>query len=153
MFLWNHHIFPPFLSKFLGIGSPNLSGCFLFFVDVCESSEVSGCWCSSDDVAAEASSWRDGHTSVFWSCCSYWDMVSSTAGLVFAFSSSSLAVWLPFTRIVLAEFSGCMKDVFKPFLMMKAAGDVFVFLLALKRMGSLKSKSAIAGKTQRYQFF
>ena len=72
-------------------------------------------------------------------------MVSSAAGSVFTLSSSSLAVWLSLTRIVRAEFSGCKKDVFKPFLMMKAAGNVFVFLLALNRMGSHKSKSAIAG--------
>ena len=40
----------------MGIGSPNLSVCFLFLVDVLEGSEVSGRWCSADDVAAEASS-------------------------------------------------------------------------------------------------
>ena len=56
MFLWNHLILPPFLSKFVGIGSPNLSGCFLFLFGNREDSEVSGCWCSADDVAAEASS-------------------------------------------------------------------------------------------------
>ena len=49
------------------------------------------------------------------------------------------------TRIVRVEFSGCMKDVFKPFLMMKVEGTVFVFSLALNRMGSHMSKSAIAG--------
>ena len=38
-----------------------------------------------------------------------------------------------------------MKDVFKPFLMMKVAGTVFVFSLASKRIGSHKSKSAFAG--------
>ena len=38
-----------------------------------------------------------------------------------------------------------MKDVFKPFLLMKIAGTVFFFLLALNRMGSHKSKSVIAG--------
>ena len=38
-----------------------------------------------------------------------------------------------------------MKDVFKPFLMMKVAGNAFVFSLALNRMGSQGSKSAIAG--------
>ena len=38
-----------------------------------------------------------------------------------------------------------MKDVFKSFLMMKVAGTVFVFSLALNRMGSHKSKPAIAG--------
>ena len=145
MFHWNHHILPPFLTKFVGIGSPNLSVCFLFLVDVREGSEVSGCWCSADDVAAEASSWYEGPTSVFWGCGSDWDMVSSTAGSVFTLSSSSLAIWLSLTRIVRAEFSGCMKDVFKPFLMMKVAGTVFVFSLALNRMGSHKSKSAIAG--------
>ena len=72
-------------------------------------------------------------------------MVSSTAGSVFTLSSSGLAIWLPLTRIVRAEFSDCMKDVFKPFLMMKVAGAVFIFSLALNRMGSHKSKSAIAG--------
>ena len=56
MFLGNHHILPPFLSKFVGVGSPNLSGCFLFLVDVRGGSEVSGCWCSADYMAAEASS-------------------------------------------------------------------------------------------------
>ena len=49
------------------------------------------------------------------------------------------------TTIVRVEFSGCMRDVFKPFLMMKVAGTVFVFSLALNRMVSHKSKSAIAG--------
>ena len=145
MFLWNHHILPPFLSKFVGIGSPNLSGCFLFLVDVREGSEVLGCWCCADDMAAEASSWSEGPTSVFWSCCSDWDIVSSTAGSVFTLSWSSLAIWLSPTRIVRAEFSGCLKDVLKPFLMMKVAGTVFVFSLALNRMGSHKSKSAMAG--------
>ena len=72
-------------------------------------------------------------------------MVFSTAGSIFTLSSSSHAIWLSLTRIVRAEFLGCMKDVFKPFLMMKVAGTVFVFLLALNRMGSHKSKSAIAG--------
>ena len=38
-----------------------------------------------------------------------------------------------------------MKDVFKPFLMLKGAGTVFVFSLALNRLGSDKSKPAIAG--------
>ena len=38
-----------------------------------------------------------------------------------------------------------MKDVFKPFLNMKVAETVFVFSLALNRMGSHKSKSAIVG--------
>ena len=64
MFLGNHHILPPFLSKFVGIGSPNLSGCFLFLVDVRGGSEVSVHWCSADDVAAEASSWNESPTSV-----------------------------------------------------------------------------------------
>ena len=144
MLLWNRHILPPFLSKFVGIGSPNLSGYFLFLIDVREGSEVSGCWCSADDVAAEASSWSCP-TSVFWSWCSDWDMVSSTAGSVFTLSSSSLAIWMSLTRIVRAQFSGCMKDVFKPFLIMKVAGTVIVFSLDLKKMGSHKSKSAIAG--------
>ena len=72
-------------------------------------------------------------------------MVCSTAGSVFTLSSSSLAIWLSLTRIVRAEFSGCMKDVFKPFVMMKVAGIVSVFSLALNRMGSHKSKSAFAG--------
>ena len=71
-------------------------------------------------------------------------MVSSTAGSIFTLSSSSQAIWLSLTRIVRAEFSGCMKGVFKPFLMMKVAGTVFVFSLALNRMGSHMSKSAIA---------
>ena len=72
-------------------------------------------------------------------------MVSSTAGSVFKLSSSSLAVWLLLTRRVRVECLGCMEDVFKPFLMMKVAGTVFVFSLALNRMGSHKLKSAIAG--------
>ena len=38
-----------------------------------------------------------------------------------------------------------MKDVFKPFLMMTVAGTAFVLSLAMNRMGSHKSKSAIAG--------
>ena len=38
-----------------------------------------------------------------------------------------------------------MKDVSKLFLMIKVAVTVFVFSLALNRMGSQKSKSAIAG--------
>ena len=67
----------------------------------------------------------------------------------FSVSSSSLAIWLSLTRIVRAEFSGSMKDVFKPFLMMKVAGTVFVFSLALNRVGSHKSKSAIAGSLTR----
>ena len=37
-----------------------------------------------------------------------------------------------------------MKDVFKPFLMMKVVGTVFVFSLALNGMGLHKSKPAIA---------
>ena len=72
-------------------------------------------------------------------------MVSSTDGSVFTLSSSSLAIWLSLNRIVSDKFSGCMKDVFKPFLMMKVAGTVIVFSLDLNRMGSLKSKSVIAG--------
>ena len=47
---------PSFLRKFLGIGSPNLSGCFLFLVDVREGFGGSVCLCSAADVAAEASS-------------------------------------------------------------------------------------------------
>ena len=47
---------PSFIRKFLGIGSPNLSGCFLFLVDVHEGSGGSGCLCFAADVAAEASS-------------------------------------------------------------------------------------------------
>ena len=38
-----------------------------------------------------------------------------------------------------------MKDVLKPLLMMKVAGTVFVFSLALNGTGSHKSESAIAG--------
>ena len=64
------------------------------------------------------------------------DMVSSTAGSVFTLSSSSLAIWLSLARIVRVEFSCCMKDVFKPFLMMKLAETVSIFSLALNRMGS-----------------
>ena len=48
-------------------------------------------------------------------------------------------------KIVRAEFSGCMKDVFKPFLMIRVAGTVFVFSLTLNKTGSHKSKSAFAG--------
>ena len=71
-------------------------------------------------------------------------MVSYTAGWVLTLSSSSLAIWLSLNRIFLVEFLGRIKDVFKPFLMMKVAGTVFVFSLALHRVGSHKSKSAIA---------
>ena len=145
MFLWNHHILPPFLSKSAGRWSTILSGCLLFLVDAREGSEVSVCWCSADNVGAEASSWSEVPTSVFWSCCSDWDIVSSTAGSVFTLSSFSLAIWLPLIRIVSAEFSVCMKDVLKPFLMMNVAGTVFVFSLALNRMGSHRSNSATAG--------
>ena len=145
MFLWSHHILPPFLSKFVGIGSPNLSGCFLFLVEVRDGSGGSGCWCSAADVVAEASSWCESSTTVFWSCGCDRDMVSSTADSVFTLSSSSLAIWLSLTRIVHVEFLGCVKDVFKPFLMMNVAGTAFVFSLALKRMGLHNSKSAIAG--------
>ena len=42
-------------------------------------------------------------------------------------------------------FSNFMKDVFKPFLMMKVTGTVFVFSLALNRMSSNKAKTTIAG--------
>ena len=73
------------------------------------------------------------------------DMVSSTGGSVFTLSSSSLDIWLSLTRIVRVEFSGFMKDALKLFLMMKVEGTVFVFSSALNRMGSHKSKSAIAG--------
>ena len=45
--------------------------------------------------------------------------------------------------IVHVEFSGCMKKVFKLFIMNKVEGIVFVFSLALNRMGSQKSKYAI----------
>ena len=145
MFLWNHHILPPFSSKFVAIGSQNLSVCFLFLVDVREGSGGLGCWGSAADVAAEAWFWCEGPTSVFWSCASDWDMVSSAACSVFTLSSSSLTIWLSLTRIVRVKFLSFMKDVFKPFLMMKVAGTVFVFSLALNRMGSHKSKSAIAG--------
>ena len=69
----------------------------------------------------------------------------STAGSVFTLSSSCLAIWLSLNRIVRVESSGCMEDVFKPFLMMKVAGAVFVFSLALNRMGSHNSNSAIDG--------
>ena len=131
---------PSFLSKFVGIGFPNLSGCFLFLVEVREGSGGSGCWCS-----AEPSSWCEGPVSVLWNFGSDWDMVYSTTGSVFTLSSPSLAIWLSLTRKVLVEFSGCMKDVFNPFLKMKVAGAVFVFSLASNRMGSHKSKSAIAG--------
>ena len=63
----------------------------------------------------------------------------------YTLSSSSLVFWLLLTRIVHVEFMGCMKDVFKPFLLVKVAETVFVFSLALNRMGSNKSNSAIAG--------
>ena len=49
-----------------------------------------------------------------------------------------IEIWSP------PELSGCINYVFKKFLMMKLAGTVFVFPLALNRMGSHKSKSAIA---------
>ena len=55
-------------------------------------------------------------------------MISYTGGSVFTLSTSSLAIWLSLTRIVRVEFSGCMKDVFKPFLMMKVAGTVCLFV-------------------------
>ena len=79
-----------------------------------------------------------------------WDMVSSTGGSVFTLSSPSLAVWLSLTRIVRVEFSGFVKVALKPFLMMKVEGTVFVFSLALNRMGSHNSKSAIAGSLTLY---
>ena len=145
MFFWNHHILSPFLCKFVGIGSPNLSCCSLLLVHVREGSGGSGCWCSAANVTAEASSWGEGTTSMFWSCGFDWDMVSSTGGSVFTLSSSILAIWLSFTLIACVKFSGCMKDVFKPFLILKVAGTVFVFSLALNRMGSHKSKSEISG--------
>ena len=145
MFLWNHHILAPFLSMFVGIGYPNLSGCFLFRVDIREGSGRSGCWCSADDMAAKASSWCEVPTSVFWICGFDWDMVSSTDCSVFTLSSSSLAIWFSLTGIVCVEFFDSIKDVFKPFLMMKVARTVFVFSLVLNRMGSHKSESAIGG--------
>ena len=37
------------------MGSINLSGWFMFLVDVPEGSDGSGCWCCAVDVAAEAS--------------------------------------------------------------------------------------------------
>ena len=60
---------------------------------------------------------------------------------IVSLSSSSLAIWLSLTSV---GFSGCMKDVFKPLLMMKVR-TVFDFLLALNTKGSHESKSAIAG--------
>ena len=63
--------------------------------------------------------------------------------LVVKFSLSySLANWLSLTRIVGFGYSGCSKEVFKPFLMTKAAGTVSVFSLPLNRLGSHESKSA-----------
>ena len=53
-------------------------------------------------------------------------------------------IWLSLTRIISVEFSGCIKYEFKPFLVMKVAGSVLVLSLALNRIGSHKSKSAIA---------
>ena len=52
MFLQNNHILPGFLSKLVGVGSPNR---FLFLVVVRESCGDSGC-CSAVDVSPEASS-------------------------------------------------------------------------------------------------
>ena len=54
--------------------------------------------------------------------------------LVLTLSLSGFAIWLSLTRIVRAEFLGCMKDVFRHFLTMKVVGTVFVFSLALNRM-------------------
>ena len=73
------------------------------------------------------------------------DLLSSIVDSVVRLSSSNLALCLSPTRVVRVEFSGCMKNVFKPLLMMKVAGTIFGFSLSLKRMGSLKPKSAIAG--------
>ena len=59
-------------------------------------------------------------------------------------SSSIVAIWLPLTRMVHAKFPGCMKDVFKLFVMIKVAGTVLVFLLVLNRRSSHKTKSSTA---------
>ena len=56
MFPRIHHILASLLIKFVCIGSPNLSDCLSFFVDVHEGSDGSGCDCSAVDTAAEASS-------------------------------------------------------------------------------------------------
>ena len=58
--------------------------------------------------------------------------------ILLAWSGNSVvALWNSPVRF---EFSSCLNDFFKPFLIMK----VFVFSLALNRMGSHNSKSAIA---------
>ena len=59
---------------------------------------------------------------------------------IVSLSSSSLAIWLSRTSVGIL---GCMKDVFRPFLVMKVK-TVFDFLLALNTKGSHESKSAIA---------
>ena len=63
-------------------------------------------------------------------------MISSTSGSVFTLSPSSLAIWLSLTKTVRVEFSICMKNLFKPFLMMKVAGTGLVSSLAFERMDS-----------------
>ena len=115
------------------------NGCLPFLFNVREGSSYADFCCSAVDVAAEASSWYEASTSLFWNCSSDWDVVSSTSGSIFTLSLSSLENWLMPTRIVRVEFSGCIKEAFKTFLILKIAGTVFVFYLNLNRGGLHKT--------------
>ena len=121
MFLWNHHILLPFWAILWVWFLLICRVVFCFVVDVREGSGGSGCWCSAADAP----------TSVFWSCGSDWDKVSSTAGSVFTMLCSSLAIWLSLTRIFCVKFSGCMKYVLKPFLMIYIYIYIYIYILKI----------------------
>ena len=70
-------------------------------------------------------------------------MASSTGCSLFTMVSFCVAYVLSPTKIVGIKISGCMKEVFKPFLMIKTAGSLFS--MDWKRMGSYKCKSAFVG--------
>ena len=124
---------PSFLNKICGYRFSKPVGLFFFLVNVRKGSDQLNCGFCAVDVAAETSTWDEGPTCLFWTCDFDWDMVSSTGGSVSTLSSSILEIRLPLIRTVRVEFSSCLKDMSKPFLMIKIAGTVFVFVFGLKK--------------------
>ena len=127
---------PPFLSKFVGMASPNLSGCFLFLLEVLVATE--GCSPSTTEVSSVELDDATSMLSLLLSDCESVDSVLMSSG-------SNRAIWLSLTRTVLFEFFGWMNEMFILLRIMKVAGTVGELFVGLKRTRSHRSKSVTAG--------
>ena len=122
-----YHILPPFWSKFVGTASPNLSGCFLFLLEVLVATE--GCSPSATEVSSVELGDATSMSSLLLSDCESVDSVLIPSG-------SSRAIWLPLTSTLLFEFPGWMHEVFIPLRIKKVAGTVGELFVCLKRTRS-----------------